>query len=226
MNLDKLGFSVPRKCILANYFPLMNSFKKLFHFIFHITILGLFLFSNDSLIAKDNNRAFDSLKIGLKFLKNTNHNIFHDIWKPNTGVEGFIETPFYFGTIQAGIQFMSFTSELETIPNFQSFLYYIQWGKMIETPFKINWTNSVRFGSYAMRIDETHFPNSLGIITENELAVGLDSQLDYSYLNNWSLNLSTTYLVVYTHKRIKLLFVSLGFTRSFRTPTWLKEFLK
>ncbi len=58
--------------------------------------------------------------------------------------------------------------------------------------------------------------------TEQELGVGLVSRLSYRVGGAWTLDVSGRYHVVFTHERLRLVFLAAGLGRAFDTPDWLK----
>ena len=61
---------------------------------------------------------------------------------------------------------------------------------------------------------------------ESELGTTLETGLSYAFTPNWSVDVLGRYLLVFTHERLKYALLALGARRSFRTPRWLKSFLR
>ena len=225
------------KSVLINTFYYKTSSRKPDIFLKHkkqvfvlsflfLSVLILGLPSKGLTNQHQKNRVFETFQFGLKYVTNTNRNIFHEYWKPGKGAEGFVKTPFYYGTIQAGINFLPYSGKFNTTPNFRTIFYYLQWGKEFDLPFNLKSFNSFRIGSFVMYFDESTIDKKRDEVAESELSFGLSSQLSYPLNKKWNINLSGSYIVVYSCKRIKLFFFSVGISRLFKTPGWIREFLK
>jgi hypothetical protein len=69
---------------------------------------------------------------------------------------------------------------------------------------------------------DTHW----GTKYESEFGVVLNSRLSCPLSGRWSVNLSGGYTVILTKKQTRLVFISIGISRSLAMPNWLKEFLE
>ena len=206
-----------------NKFLLKHSLTSIKKCLIIIAFTILFLSIQYS-YCKTNKKAFSIFSINLDYVQNTNHNEFHDFWKPRPGFEISLYTPFYWGTLQLGIHHMSFHGQKSTFPDYKVYYYFLQWSIPVKLTKKISWQNGFRFGSYAMELDEDRV-NQLELV-ESELAAGITSKIDFNFKNKWTFNLSGFYITIFTHKRIKLFFISTGLSRSFNTPGWIKKLLQ
>ena len=168
--------------------------------------------------------AFSTIKIGMNYLQNVNRTIFHNYWDPKSGCDLFMEFPFYFGTIKTGLHLFSYKSRESGVPGFRTYFYYIGWG--LEVPLikilKSYWGFSI--GSHQMTFDDKEINETQ--VTESELSSSFDAGLRFKIRRQTYLHLGSNYLIIYTHKRIELFFISFGIATLFKTPGWLRKFLE
>ena len=190
-----------------------------------VVVILLILLTNVG-FANDSNKSsfFQNLEIGFKFDKNINRNTFHKFWRPEQGIEGFVETLFYYGHVQIGLQFIPYTSKSHQIPNYNSVYFSLGYGKEWTLPLGIYWFNCVKIGNYLMIFEYGEFGDPSK--TESEFSSGLMSRMSYQIHKKLRINISTSYMVIYTYKRIELTFISLGTSYSIKTPKWIQDFLK
>ncbi len=169
---------------------------------------------------------FDSLTIGINAITNPNRNVFHDFWTPETGAEGYAEMPFYLGDIRIGLQYLPYESVSGIEPDFNSLFGYLQWDARTRSFKNLSANGGVRIGLFQMRFAENNFDLSEGLIVEREFAIGASLGLNYNLYKQWRLNIAGSYVSILTDKKIELLFLSFGISRTFPAPQWLKNFLK
>ncbi len=187
-------------------------------------VLILLLFFTSILKAQNNTSAFETFTLGINYQSNINRNDFHNYWLSDGGIEGYFLTPFYFGEVQLGISYMPFSAKSVEQPDFTSLLLYLQWGYEFNLPvnFAISFNSSV--GLFQMNFDDFENELSPGLLSERELATGLNTTLSYSFYNEWNLSFQLNYLRVFTHKKINLINLGFGLTKKFSSPQWLKDF--
>jgi len=167
-------------------------------------------------------KPFDTLEIGLHCAVNTNRNRFHDYWKPRQGVAASLATPFYYGQVRAGIQMYPFYGRDAGISNFTSAFIYLGWGLEWTLPHKFDWFNGFSIGNNLMIFADAERESKY----ESELSASINSSLSYTIHDRWAICLAGHYQIIFTYKRIKLLFLSMGLSHSVSTPKWLREFLE
>lgn len=78
-----------------------------------------------------------------------------------------------------------------------------------------------------MEFDESSsLPISEGEIAEREITIGLSSTISLEIVSTWNINFLTSYQRIYTKERIDLLNLSVGLSKTFDSPDWLKDFLE
>lgn len=170
--------------------------------------------------AQQTSPAFDTLSIGVRVVANVNRNTFHRYWDPGPGVELNFETPFYLGRIEAGLHYGGFSARRPEQPDFRSLFPYLGWGYDWRVGARVSWYNGIRVGDFLMNYD---IPGDNTF--EQELGVALNSRLSCVIVPEWSLDVSVRYRVVFTHERLRHIYIAAGLRRSLRTPRWLREFL-
>lgn len=178
------------------------------------------------LTAQENSPAFETFSIGINYQSNINRNDFHKYWLSDSGVEGYFSTPFYLGITQLGITYIPFSAKSDERPDYTTLLIYLQWGYKIELPLNFSVTPSLFTGIYQMNFDDFDSDIDPGLLSERELAAGINVQLSYSFFKGWNLNLQLSYLNVFTNKKIKLVNLGFGISKTFSSPKWLKDFFK
>ena len=189
-----------------------------------ILFLPLILVNSSALFAENPNKTFSSLTFKLNLLTNTNRNTLHQYWSPYLGGEAEVETPFYAGNIQAGLHLFQFNGKQEAYVDYWVTFLYISWGRDISLLSQIKWFNGIRIGSYQMRFDDTEINPTQRV--ESELAAGFDSRFKIEISSQWSCQLGIGYIVVFTHKKLELMNLSVGVAYMIDSPTWLMEFLR
>lgn len=164
---------------------------------------------------------FDTLGVTLRVSANVNHTRFHDFWDPGAGFELGFDTPFYLGSVEVGVHYNAFAARSRDQPDFASIFPFLGWG--IDSPIstRIRWTNGLRIGSFVM-----YFDTGEGNQEELELALALTSRLRFRLSPGWSLEIGARYREVFTHERLRYVFLAAGLTRSMASPGWLREFLR
>ncbi len=206
--------------VINNTPMFLKAFSR--NFRFHLLTLLLLALPGSNLLGASNEYPFDTIEIGLKYVVNTNRNVLHDYWAAGRGVNAFIETPFYFGSVQVGVQAFPFYARDEGISDFQDIYVYLNWGLSWAPVYKLEWFNYIGVGSHIMVFErEVDYERY-----ESELGLCLGASMSYPVRQNLAVHLAGSYNLIFTHKRIKLLFLSVGISHSLATPGWLKGFLE
>jgi len=193
------------------------------------TLIILIFILQNSFVYAQGSRPFDSLEIGLQYTVNINRNVFHDFYEPGKGIEGFVETPFYYGDIQAAIQVFSHSAKKkDKIQGFQAIFTNMKWGKQYSLPYKVRWFTGIGIGLYAFLPNNPTWSDPYNVVhfTETELGAGLNSCLVYTIYQNWTMRLGGSYNRIFTYKPIDLIYLSAGIGYSFGTPKWMQIFLE
>jgi len=191
------------------------------HLCFFVALLVLSFFPASSHGSGTAN--YDSLEVGVHYIENVNYNGFHDFWRHGRGAGVFAVMPVYPGDVQGGVRFLSFGRKPDGVPGFKSVFVYLGLGKKWTLVPWLGLYTGIDVGSEQMLFDErVEGGNSI----ESEFAVNFGARLSPALRDNWALNISGNYEVVFTHKPIHLVVITVGVSRSFTTPRWVKEFLQ
>ncbi len=147
-------------------------------------------------------------------------------WEGQTGAAFYLEMPFYYGVVYAGVRSNVFRSEMEDLPDFESTLFSLHWGKYWHLPAGASFLGGGYAGSALLRFAENEFYRGLGEVTESELSLGLQGRLDWQFSQNWHLFFSGDYNIVFTSERIREGIFLLGIGRKFKSPKWLRKVLR
>jgi hypothetical protein len=151
----------------------------------------------------------------------------NNYWSSRSGFEANLSAPFYIGRLQTGLIYLPFKKRSENYPDFNSFLFYAQWGYKFDLPFKFIISIDALTGIYQMVFEESAYVSiSQGEIAEREITMGLASTIGYEIISTWNLTLSFSYLRIYTSRKIDLLNISFGLRKTFTSPDWLTDFLE
>jgi|GEM_PF-899701 len=167
------------------------------------------------------------------------NNTFTNTWNPSLSPQLGLRLNYHFGSLEAGVRYTSFEGGRSDFADtdkssFTSFFIYAGW----EYPFEISshfiLAPGFRFGNSYLTFDHppTYPPSgSFGEYKfdahESEFAYELFMRLQYSPTDGpWSIYSSLSYNRTLTYHTMPLGLISVGISRSFATPTWLKDFLK
>jgi hypothetical protein len=215
-----IGFGIKNKIHCLPHFRRLKSYNTSL-----VIILSLLLFYPR--LHAQNNEAFESFNIGSNYIYNVNSKTLNDFYSTGSGFELYFSSPFYFGNVRTGFSYLPFSGRSEIYPDYNSFFISIQWGYGIELPLNIIFSLNAITGINLLEFDKSELLLiSPGEFSEIEFFSGLNSELSYRVFGGWHINISTSYLAIFTNKEINLLNISFGISRSFTSPKWLKEFLE
>jgi len=196
-----------------------------------IIFLCFILLLNKGLIASINNSPFESLSLSMELLKNVNNNDFHYFYESKNGLKTSITTPFYWGNIQASLKLIPFVDIGDYDANILIIQPNIKWGKNISLSDNVTWFNSAGLGINIFYFSDKTFSSIDEIIffiekTESEIGFIYTSILGYSLNQKIHLNLDISNDIIFTYKKINLLYVGMGMSYSIKTPNWIKLILE
>lgn len=199
---------------------MMHTIKKN---IFSSCLVWLIISFTQTLFGQEAPSAFSTLKLSLNYVSNINNNQFHQYWHPGQGANFGVQTPFYWGDVQAGLQYVPHKKRTGS-PSFESYYVYLGWGYSLHLFRNMHWLNALQAGNYYMDFDDPDI--NVTQRQESELGIALYSALSlrlYKQLYGYG---AVRYLKVFTHKRLELTYLSIGVAFVLETPAWLIEVLK
>jgi hypothetical protein len=167
--------------------------------------------------------AYDTLEVGGHYTLNTNRNEYHDFWDAGKGAELYLTTSFHTGNLWFGVRYLNNSSKSPDIPDFRSSFIYTGWSYPLFSPWRLQVEPGVSLGADVFFVEGE---KNSGLKYEMEVAGELFVRTSYRLSDNWRLNVAGGSHLMFTHRRIKLSFVSTGISRSLSIPGWMRGFLK
>lgn len=198
----------------------MHTIKKN---IFSSCLVWLIISFTQTLFGQEAPSEFSTLRLSLNYVSNINDNQFHQYWHPGQGANFAVQTPFYWGDVQAGLQYVPHKKRTGS-PSFDSYYAYLGWGSSLNLFRNMHWFNALQAGNYYMVFDDPNInvtqrqESELGIAMHSAMSLRLYKQL-YGYG-------AVHYLKVFTHTRLELTYLSIGVSFVLKTPDWLIGVLK
>ncbi len=171
-------------------------------------------------------QPFETLEIGLSGAGTFAGAPFADFWDPGPGGEASVEMPFYLGQIRVGgmVSWHGAVAEFdEAVPDFIAFYTFAGWGVGTALPGGVRIAPGVRVGILNMRFDTD---DPAAVRSEAELTAGFDLRASVPVAAGWRLTAGGSVVRMFTAEQIDFRFVQVGVSRTFRTPDWLREFLR
>jgi len=169
---------------------------------------------------------FDSLEVGVLGVADISDNEYHEFWQRGRGAEIFAQTPFYSGSMRLGLRYLINDHQAgQTVPNSRSFYLYLGWS-MFE--FDIWRDHLIAELGLGVGVNQWRFEGETteGLDNEIEAATEVYGRVRYTFTRRWSLSTTLRYQTTYTRNTINVVYVTLGVSRAFSMPAWLKGFLE
>lgn len=169
-------------------------------------------------------REFEKITVGFGLLMQVNTTPVDKGWEPGAGLECYLETPFYLGVVQGGIQLLPYSTIRSDLPEYDSRFLYLDWRMPLRPSSRIRWSNGFRIGILQMDFDDPSATWHDRV--DHELGLGLVSALDWEVLDGWSVRVTAVHRKIFISKPVEQTILHLSIGRSFSTPRWLLEFLR
>lgn len=171
--------------------------------------------------AQDTDEAFSNIRFGFNVTSNVSQNTFNEYWDAQYAPELFLTMPFYWGEVEVNAGFFRYDGRGEEM-NFNSILGWLGWGKSVQVTNNLNLFAGFLIGNNYISFEDDGFLKK----GESELTAGLYSRASYEVGKQWQVHFSASRTRIFTYHRIDMTHVSLGLSRRFDSPDWLKTFLK
>lgn len=200
-----------------------------------ILLIGLFIFAGHLPGVYAQDKAFNQLTIGISAPQSISENQFTNSWDPSGGAQLFLQTPFYAGYLEGGLRYLRFnhSEEQPTYSDFHSTFIYLGWGYPFELTPKLSIGPKIRFGNNQMLYDEAMIYSEPGSSfaydfddNESEFTYELVLHTRYKLSEKWKAHAEIALNRTMTYHPLQLTFITVGFSYSFATPSWFKDFLK
>jgi len=170
---------------------------------------------------------FDSLEVGVLGVADVGSSEYHDYWQQGRGAELFAQTPFYSGSMRLGLRYLINDSQPDqTVPDSKSIYIYLGWSMFEYEIWREHLIAELGLGVGMNQWRFSADPSQTGNENEMEAATEVYGRARYIFAQRWSLNTSVRYQTLYTRRSINTVFVTLGLSRAFSMPGWLKGFLE
>ena len=168
--------------------------------------------------------AFETISVGLGPTLQLNRTILDDAWESPWGIAGFVETPFYFGRVQAGVEFLPYAGLVSSVPDFNVFHFYMDWRALIPLPWKLHSSNGFRLGLFQYHFDDENAGVHQRV--ERELCASFVTGIQHDFTEKWTIRLTASFGTVFLSEPVRQVFITVSLSRSFISPVWLQDLLK
>jgi hypothetical protein len=167
--------------------------------------------------------AFETVDLSLTLLADVNKGTLHRYWSSGPAFAAGAALPFYFGIVEAGLQYAHPEALHGDVPGFRSIFVYAGWSGAHHLGSQLSVGGGLRLGVMAMRFDGDSLADFRR--NESELGVAARTTLRWTPRGPWFTEASVTYQSILTHHRMEQVFLAAGLGRRFVTPSWLRDFL-
>lgn len=200
---------------------------------FLITAVILTLILSGNLRAQNKIQAFEEIDAVFSIQQNTNRNLFHDFWSPNSAFQLDLDTPFYFGHFFLGGRLTSFSGIDPDLPDIDNIQANVGWGLRYEIieGLKAGGNLGVLFSMMSFQNvspeQQERAQLRFGSTSpESEGGIFFGGDLSYQFTEKWGIRLFWSRNLVYTKRKMKLNYGGVGVYRKIETPDWLERVLR
>lgn len=156
-------------------------------------------------------------------------------WRLAPAGDLILSTPFYTGELRAGIRYSRFRNREDRngYSDFHSLFFRLGWALPLETGGRFRLRPSLSIGNHFMRFDTPMSYSRPGASwshifdrSESEIAWEASVEGEYRLGESWSLFGSVGYNRTLTFHPLEQWLLSIGVSRSLRTPRWLRSLLE
>ena len=194
------------------------------------------LFRGFSYTAHGQTEAYDRLSVDVGGATSIFENSFTNNWEESPSLHLGLRVPYRLGNLEAGVRYTNYSSANSDYSDasFTSFFVYVGWEYALNLSDRLSIAPGLRFGNSFLTFQnpatypaEGPFAEYVFDPHESEFAYELFARLQYKLGDSpWSLHSSFSYNKTLTYHPMPFGLVSLGISRSFATPSWLKDFLQ
>lgn len=183
-----------------------------------ILVISLMTFA----MAGDNKQAepFSNIECSAGPLMFIGKNDLENYWNYAGGFTINARMPFYFGKAELGANIHSYDGNEVEFNQIHCYLAFLKEIRILEKTYA-DFGGSVGNSFFLFDTDEEFWANN-----ESELTLGVNGGIKQTFGEHWLTELTIAHTIVYTHHRIENTNLSLKFGYNWRTPQWLKQFLK
>jgi len=174
-------------------------------------------------LAQESSEPFATLSLRAGPTANVSDGRLHDFWQRSHGALVAAETPFYAGRVEAGAAWQRFEARSDSLPRFDALFVYLGWRGQWEPARWLRLSAGPRLGSYLMRFPDSEVSD---FKRESELMIALNARLGVRLTGRWRAFVAGSYQKLFTAQRIRMGYLTFGFSRTFETPGWLRSVLE
>lgn len=187
-----------------------------------ISLFVIFLFSTE--ICAQKNELFSQLEFELSASRNLYNPNLKNYWEPSTGFNlgGFLPL----GNVKfgAGIQYLPFEGSYYIYPDFKTIFLYSNLALENRIYSDIKMGFGISAGSYLMDFEDQNSNEYEN--TESEFGVGIFHYFSIPVFKELSIKVQSSFLTVFTKKKIRLFNAEIGLNYRMNSPEWIKDLLK
>jgi hypothetical protein len=144
-------------------------------------------------------------------------------WNPGLSLTAGASTPFYTGSVNAGLRFESFSGRSHDLPSFSSLFVTLGWGTQWEGKHQSVHEFGTEIGNFFMVFDEDTFS---GTRKESEIGLALYYRIRMRLSDRMGVFVRASYTHVLTNIRIDLFHITTGVVVRMKTPSLIKRVLE
>lgn len=201
--------------------PVKRIHHREFHQCFWILFLLIVVLSWPASAQK---KAFSELDFHFHKIENiSNQDAFFRYWKAGSGFSGAVNSPFYFGRAELGLEYHKYPVKIEGIPMMEAFYFYSGWSYPLEKA-GFSLSPGVRLGNYRMIFDDESSPFR-SESDESEFSTGFTIDAQYIISNKIGISLSASHTTVHTYNKLYIMYVGGGLVFRIQTSDKLSQAL-
>lgn len=181
-------------------------------------------------------RAYDRATLDVNSAISVLHNAFTRNWESQPSLHLGTRINYHAGNLEAGVRYTDYTASNPDFGDagFSSYFIYIGWEYPLKLFKRLKFGPGLRFGNNFISFDNPKvYPPTNGWAEypfdphESEFAYEIFTRLEYNPGNSpWHIHSSFAYNRTLTYHPMPVGLISFGISRSFATPSWLKDFLQ
>lgn len=198
-------------------------------------ILALFLFLT-ARVGTAQEKSYEHITLDANSAVSVLQNSFTRNWESSPGFHLAARTNYHAGNLEAGLRYTDYNVKNPNYgeADFSSYFIYIGWEYPLKLFRGLTLAPGLRFGNNYMNFDNSKIYPPTGSwgeypfdSHESEFAYEIFSRLEYTIGNSpWHLHTGFSYNRTLTYHPLSVGLISFGISRSFVTPSWLKNFLQ
>ena len=189
----------------------------------YVCPIVLLMMFGQGAMARQSAEPFDTLDLRVGLSRNVSSDQLLSSWNPGLSLSAGASTPFYAGSVNAGLRFESFSARSHDIPSFSSLYLRLGWGILWDGKQQSVHEFGTEIGNFFMVFDEDTFSGSR---KESEIGLALYYHIRMRVSDRMGVFVRASYTHVLTNIRIDLFHITTGMVVRMKTPSWMKRILE